>query len=167
MWATGALAVPGREVRRTVPLDANGQVTVDTHNGMVTITTWNKPSVDISGRIVPDSDNTAEEVAATEIVISGEGSSVRIETNYDRLPLRWFGLDRNSPPVHYTITMPATARLSIDSHNSTIRVSGLRSDLRIADHQGEIDVTGHEGPVAIEAHNGDVSVAFTRFLSPA
>src|SRR6478672_10296364 len=86
MWATGALAVPGREVRRTVPLDANGQVTVDTHNGMVTITTWNKPSVDISGRIVPDSDNTAEEVAATEIVISGEGSSVRIETNYDRLP---------------------------------------------------------------------------------
>ena len=59
--------------------------------------------------------------------------------------------------------MPATASLRLNIHNSTVRVTGLRSDLEIDDHNGAIDVRDHDGAVSIEAHNGSVAVAFTRF----
>jgi putative adhesin len=166
-FAVSGLAVQAREVRRTVPLNADGQLSIDTHNGTVTVTTWDRPSVDINARIVPEIGTTDEDVARTEIRISGSGSSVHVETIYDALFLHWFGIGVSSPPVEYTISMPATARLEIDSHNSAVHVRGLRGDLRIEDHNGPIDVADQGGAVTIESHNGDVAVAFNRFAKPS
>ena len=158
-------AASERRVHKSLALDANGQLSISTHNGLVTVTAWNQPRVDVDATIVPDLMNDQEDVDGTDIRITGSGASVRVESNYDRVPDRgWFGFrNRSLPAVNYTISVPATASVKIDAHNSTIQVSGLHNDLRVVSHNGPIDVTGLDGAVDIDTHNGDVSVAFARF----
>ena len=161
---SSALAADTKSVRKSVALDANGHLSIDSHNGSITVTTSNRPAVEIDARIVTDDDSTARDVEATEIRISGSGRDVRVESDYDAVEWRgWWGMDRHRPLVHYTISMPATASLSLNIHNSTVRVTGLRSDLRIDDHNGSIHVKDHDGAVSIEAHNGRIAVEFKRF----
>ncbi len=155
-----------RRVQRVVDMKADGRLSIDTHNGSITVTTWNQPRVKIQARIEPGDPDHPEDVQKTEVRISGSGSSVRVETDYSAVKFHqsgWFGQTRSRPPVHYTISMPATASLDIDDHNATVRVTGLRGDLNIDAHNGDIAVSDHAGGVTIDAHNARVRVAFAQF----
>jgi hypothetical protein len=165
-------ASPIRHIHRVVPLDANGRLTIDTHNGTVTVTTWAQPNVQIDARIEADpQSDTPDDVEKTNVKITGSGPAVRIESDYSALSSRstWHGVTvsfdshSNPPLIHYTITMPATAALNIDEHNSKIMVTGLRSDLTIDAHNGPIEVRDLDGAARIEAHNAPISVSFARF----
>jgi hypothetical protein len=154
-----------RHIHRIMPLDANGRVSVSTHNGSITVTTWNQPNVDIDAQIVPADWSDAEDVARTDVKISGSASSVQIESDYTNVPaqMSWFGSSRNLPPIHYKISMPATATLDVTGHNAAVRVSGLRNDVTVRSHNGRVDLSDLGGGAEIETHNGDVTVAFSRF----
>jgi len=163
--AAAPFALADKRVHKTVPLDANGSVVISTHNGTVTVTTWSQPNVDIDARIEPVAGGDPADVDKTEVKISGSGSSVRIESDYDAvLPhMKWFSLSRDLPPVHYTISMPATARLDVSGHNARVKVNGLRSDVNVESHNGPVDVVDFDGAANVETHNGDVSIGFNRF----
>jgi hypothetical protein len=156
-----------KKIHKTVALDAAGSVSINTHNGTITVTTWNRPSVEVSARIESGYFAGDDEVNKTEIRVTGSGGSVRIESDYSAIPTRYFflGTSRNLPLVHYTISVPATARLDVDAHNANVRVTGLRNDVKVNTHNGDIDVAEHAGGASIETHNGDVRVAFSRFAS--
>jgi hypothetical protein len=165
-------ASPIRHIHRVLPLDASGRLTIDTHNGSVTVTTWAQPNVQIDARIEADpQSDTPDDVDKTNVKISGSGSAVRIESDYSAVSSRstWLGLTvsfdsrSNLPLIHYTISMPATAALNIDEHNSKVLVTGLRSDLTIDAHNGPIEVRDLDGAARIEAHNAPISVSFARF----
>jgi DUF4097 and DUF4098 domain-containing protein YvlB len=160
-------AAAEKRVHKTVPIAANGSVSIDTHNGTVTVTTWNQPSVDVSARIEPGENAGDDEVRLTEIRVTGSGENVRIESDYSEVPTRFvfLGVSRDLPLVHYTISMPASARLTVEAHNSAVRVSGLRNDVRINTHNGNVDLAGIDGGASIETHNGNVHVAFSRLVS--
>jgi hypothetical protein len=161
-----------RHFHRVVALDADGRLSIDTHNGSVTVTTWKQPNVQIDARIEADPQSgTPEDVEKTNIKVTGSGSSVRIESDYSALTSHgsWLGVSisfnsqSNLPLIHYTISMPSTAALKIDEHNSKIVVSGLHNDLTIDGHNGPIEVHDLDGAARIETHNGPISVAFARF----
>jgi hypothetical protein len=165
-------ASPIKHFHRVVALDADGRLTIDTHNGSVTVMTWKQPNVQIDARIEADAQSDdPQDVEKTNIKVTGSGSSVRIESDYSALPshLSWLGVSvsmnsrSNLPLVHYTISMPSTAALDIDEHNSQIVVSGLHNDLTIDGHNGSIQVRDLDGAAKIETHNGTISVAFARF----
>jgi hypothetical protein len=153
-----------KRVHKTVPLSPSGNVSIDTHNGTVTVTTWNQPSVDVSARIEPGEFSSVDDVNETEVRVTGSGGSVHIESDYSAVPSHFvfFGFSHELPLVHYTISVPAGARLDVDAHNSTVRVSGLRNDLRISTHNGNIELADVDGGASIETHNGDVRVAYSR-----
>ena len=163
--AIAPLALADRNIHKALPLATNGHVVVDTHNGSVTITTWNQPTIDIDARIESTSWTRDEDVQKTNVKISGSGDAVRIESDYDAVPSRYvlFGTTRELPPIRYTISMPATARLEISGHNARVRVSGLRSDVNVDSHNGAVELTDLDGAASIETHNGDISIGFTRF----
>src|SRR5215831_16944293 len=109
MVALGALfcaagivqAADTKEVHRTVALDRTGRVSIETFKGSVTVGTWDRPEVKIDAVIEPDwsdSDKDSdqrEKVAATEVRISGSGSSVSVRSDYDpvrRLHHHLFGI---------------------------------------------------------------------------
>lgn len=163
--AAVAGASPDKRIHKTVSLNPGGSVSIDTHNGSIVVTTWNQPTVDISARIEPADFASAEDVAKTEVRVTGSGNSVRIESDYTAVPVhwRWMGISRDLPLVHYTISMPATARLDIDDHNASVRVTGLRNDLRVNSHNGSVEVNDLDGAASIETHNGSVRVTYSRF----
>lgn len=165
LLAIAPMAVAARRIHKVVPLDANGHLSVSTHNGSVTVTTWNQPSVDIDARIEPGQTDYPEDVERTDVRINGSGGSVRIESDYTDVPSHagWLGVNRSLPPIHYTISMPATAKLDVSGHNAAVRVSGLRNDVDIESHNGRVELADLDGAAEIETHNGNISIAFSRF----
>jgi len=157
---------PTRTVGDTVPLAADGEATVDNHEGSITVTTWDRDQVRYEAEIMPtDEDPDAEKVSiqvqssndrlrlATE---HEEGDDESVVFGFDEDGFRWGGID--IPPVHYTITMPRNAALILDDHESTIDVTGLAGRLEIDTHEGPITVAEQRGEVTIDSHESPISI---------
>lgn len=156
-----------RTVNDTVPLDRTGEVTVDNHEGRITITTWDRNEVQYEAEIMPtDEDPNAEKV---HIDVQKQNHSLHLATKHEdgdeesRIfgfgedGWQWGGVD--IPAVHYTLTMPTTATLVVDDHESTIDVTGLRNSVRIDTHEGPIYVQDHHGEVRIDSHESRMQLS--------
>ena len=170
--AAAAQAAETKEVHRTLALDRDGRLSIDTFKGTVTVTTWDRPEVRLDALIEPDGDDreSHEKVQWTEVRISGGGASVDIKSDYEEVRHHehgFLGLFDNEggslPFVRYTIQMPATARLDIKDHKSGINVSNLKADLRLDTYKGTARVTGLDGAARVETYKGDMRVEFARF----
>jgi DUF4097 and DUF4098 domain-containing protein YvlB len=157
---------PARTVSDTVPLAADGEVTIDNHEGSITVTTWDRDQVRYEAEIMPtDEDPEAEKVTiqvrssddrlrlATE---HEEGDDESVVFGFDEDGFRWGGID--IPAVHYTIKMPRTAALGVDDHESTIDVTGLAGKLQIDSHEGPISVAEHRGEITVDSHESPISI---------
>lgn len=157
---------PARTVSDTIPLARDGEVTVDNHEGSITVTTWNRDRVRYEAEIMPtDEDPNAEKVTirthtsddrlrlATDHEEGDEESKV---FGFDENGFRWGGID--IPDVHYTLTVPRTTVLSLDDHDSKIDVKGLAGKLRIDTHEGPISVAEQRGEIVIDNHESSVSI---------
>jgi hypothetical protein len=160
-----------REVHKTLPLAANGTVSLSTHNGTINVTTWNQPSIAIDAVIEPGPMSShPEDVNLTEIRISGGGASVNIESNYDKVPEHsWFGIGTvtSLPLVRYTLRVPASAQMHITNHNADTRVVGLRGDVRVRTHNGDTVLRDFDGAADVDTHNGKVDIEYARYSKPA
>lgn len=166
-FATPASAqTPARTVSDTVPLAADGEVTVDNHEGSITVTTWDRDRVRYDAEIMPtDEDPDGEKVTIRTrtsddhlrlVTDHEEGDDESTVFGFDEDGFRWGGID--IPAVHYTIRMPRSAALSIDDHESTIDVRGLGGDLRIETHEGSITVAEQSSAITIDSHEGPISI---------
>lgn len=160
-------APASKVVHKTVPLSASGRLEIATFKGTVTVGVWDRPEAEIDAKVEADGDDAdgPRSVDRTEVRISGSGSSVRVESDYDRVHhlFSWFGDTTRLPLVHYTIRMPATARLEIQDHKSDTKISGLHADLRISTHKGTVRVDGHDGAMHVKTHKGEIHAAFARY----
>jgi len=170
--AAGAQASDIKEVHKTLALDKDGRVSIHTYKGSVTVTTWDRPEVQVDARIEPGGDEREdrEKVQWTEARVSGGGASVQIHSDYDDVKHHshgFFGLfdwDSGSLPlIHYKIQMPATASLAIEDHKSDIRVSDLKADLKLETYKGHARVSNLDGAARAETYKGDVIVEFARY----
>lgn len=170
--AGAAQAAEFKEIHQTIPLDKNGRVSIDNFKGSITVKTGDEPEVRMGVRIEPDGmaadPEEQKKVGLTEVRISGSGSSVSIRTSYDRLKHRsflgLFGFGRGSLPlVHYTLQVPATARLEIKDYKSNIQITDLRADLKLKTYKGKAEIERLDGAADIETYKGEVHVEFARF----
>ena len=168
-----SLAQDSREVSKTVTLKTDGEVVIDTYKGSITITTWDKPQVEIHARIEADDEfdtkYSAEKVRDTDIRIDASDSRVRIKTDYDNIHQRhnsffsWFEDGSGSLPlVHYTISMPVTASLSIKDYKSTSSVKHLRSNVDFNTYKGSVEISELEGSIKFETYKGEARINFTK-----
>jgi hypothetical protein len=165
-------AADTKEVHRTLSLDRDGRVSVDTYKGTIAVTTWDRPEVRVDALIEPDGDcqESRDKVRWTEVRISGGGASVQIKSDYDEVKhhergfLGLFDFETGSLPfVRYRIQMPATARLEIKDYKSDIMVSDLKSDLKLHTYKGTVKVANLDGAARVDTYKGDVRVEFARF----
>jgi len=162
-----------KQVHRTLALDRAGQVRVETYKGSVKIAAWDRPEVEVSAEVVADDgcgDATyqAEMVRDTEVRIEGGGDSLRIESDYDKARDHnfWrnfpFGSCSSLPNVHYTISMPSTAKLDLKDYKSSLEIAGLQAQVRISTYKGDSRIKGLAGPLRFDTYKGDARVAFDR-----
>jgi hypothetical protein len=170
LFSLAARAAPEKEVRKTLPLPADGRVEVDTYKGSIDVTAEERADVLVEARVVPDRDcgdekAWAEWVDATDVRIEARAGAVRIETDYGSLEnyrqgfLSWCTA---RPFVQYRIRMPRTASLDIKDYKSTIDVASLAGGLRLESYKGKMRVTGLEGRLDLETYKGDARVEFAR-----
>ncbi len=161
-----------KEVHKTIALAKDGSLRIKTFKGSMSVTTWDRPEVKVDARIEPDGDDRAgrEKVQWTEVRFSGGGSSAEIRSDYEDVKrhehgfLGLFNCDEGSIPfVHYTIQMPATARLEIEDYKSETRLSDLKADLKLHTYKGAVKVANLDGAARVETYKGDVRVEFARF----
>ncbi len=163
-----AFAQETREVTKTVPLAKDGLVSVDTYKGSVNVETWDRGEVSIVAKIEADGwmGREEEKVRDTEILIDASSDIVRIKTDYRTIERRrsfwdfFEGDAGNLPLVHYTIKMPATAKLRIKDYKSETSVRDLRSDMEINTYKGSVEVRSLTGGLDLETYKGECRVEF-------
>ncbi|HSP33667.1 MAG TPA: DUF4097 family beta strand repeat-containing protein [Thermoanaerobaculia bacterium] len=163
--AAGTQAAQDKLVHKSARLDANGRLSLELHNGSVTIATWSRPDVDIQARVEAVYEVSQSDVNSTEIRVSGSGPSVDITTDYSAINGWGLGIFNwgTTPPVHYTISMPASAQVKVTAHNASVKVTGLHNDVDVDTHNGPVTVADLDGAARIETHNGGVRVSYSRF----
>jgi hypothetical protein len=168
--AAAARADDTREIRKVLPLDANGTLSVENYKGSITVTTGPAAEASVEARIVPDGDDDASlrRAKETDVHVDGGGRSVSVKATQPRSHGSWFGFgdDGSLPFVYITVRMPATAGLSIEDYKSDTKLTGLKADLRMRTYKGTVAVRDQDGAVDLETYKGEVSLEFSALSKP-
>lgn len=183
----GLLAEPApaqttRTITRSFDLDRDGRVEIDAFTGRVEVRGADQNTVEVEARIEGDDPELVEQMG---LEFSDTAHRLAIEVDYDEVEdsQQFLGLfnigNVDRPSVHFTITMPRTAGLSIDDFSSEVEVEGLRADvsletfsssIRLRDVEGALDVEtfsgsvdgeGLRGQVQLETFSGDIRLRMT------
>jgi hypothetical protein len=165
--ATGALGLAAdhsKDIRKTFALNPQGRVSVDTYKGLVRVTTWDQPQVEVEVRIESDgwSASDREMVRDTEIEFDASADSVRMRTRSPkRMGWQYFGV--SNPITRYTIRMPRTASLRIKDYKSEIDVDGLAAALQIDTYKGDVHVRRQGGALDVKTYKSEARVSFANY----
>jgi putative adhesin len=162
-------AAADRTVSKTLPMPADGKVTIDTYKGSIRVTPWDRAEVAVEARIVPDDSCGSERdqkkwMEATEVVIEPSGRNVRIESDYDKLETRWgfFGGCTSRPFVHYRVSLPRAATLKIHDYKSDTDVKDFAGHLTLETYKGSVALVDLSGTLDLKTYKGEVRAAFKR-----
>jgi len=152
-----------KNVNRTLTLNPGGLLRLETYKGSVQLEGWERDQVQIDARIEPPEDVSdayaREAVEATEVEITGEGSSVRIRSDYDQVPCQtggwdWMGCSKTLPYVHYTIRAPRRLELELKDHKSRLTLAHLEGRIDLDSYKGEIQLSDLQGTLRLETYKG-------------
>lgn len=162
-------AAADRTISKTLPLAADGKVTIDTYKGSIRVTPWDRAEVAVEARIAPDDTCGSERdwkewVAATRVVIEPDGGGVRIKSDYDELEPSWhFIMACTSRPfVHYRVSLPRAAVLRIHDYKSDTDVKDFAGRLTLDTYKGSAALVGLTGPLDLKTYKGEVRAGFAR-----
>jgi len=150
-----------RTVTRTFDLDTSGTVSLDVYKGRVDVRTWGRNQARVEVRIEGEEQALVDN---TTIRFESAGDRLDIETNYDELEdnQTLFGLFRlgslDRPSTDYTITVPRTSNLAVDTYSAPTTVSRLEGDLRFDAYSADLDVERLTGTLRADTYSGTVSV---------
>ena len=140
LLAASAHAQVTQDFHRTVPLSANGRVSLDNINGNVEITGWDRSEVQIDA---VKKGRDQQRLDEARIEVNAASDSVEIRTRYPE------GHTNNNPAsVHYEIRVPQNARLDrINLVNGSLTVRKVRGELRVDDLAGRADLSTVNGGI--------------------
>ncbi len=131
----------GSEIDERRDLAADGRLQVENLAGSVTVTTWDKAELHISGEL-------GDEVEKLEILETSSGVQVRVRNRRNI---------RNVDATHLRLTMPASASLSVASVSADLTASGLSNqELVLTTVSGDIEVQADTGRLELESVSGDI-----------
>ena len=140
------------EVRRNLPLTADGEFELENINGSVEIEAWDRNEVEIVATKRAADQETLDMI---EIVIEHTPTRISVETE---LPKGW----HRSGSVSYIVKTPRGARIDADTVNGSMHIRGAEGPLDVASVNGAVEVMGAAGPVAAKTVNGSLKVDYAR-----
>jgi hypothetical protein len=140
-------------VKETRALDHGGSFELDNVNGRVLVSTWSEPEVRIEADKAASSRRMLHRLS---VQVEGQGSLVRVHTQYPRHP--WFlgGGGR----VDYKVTVPADARVRVKTVNGRVEVDGVASEVHASTTNGSVEVKDAGGAVVASCVNGSVTAGY-------
>jgi hypothetical protein len=134
------VAGPAKEIRKTVALEPDGRVYVQSSRGSIQVTAWERNQVEVEARIEPRNILGSQRacVVETDVRVDAWPRSVRITPEYafverriPRVLAALFGECTEQPLVHYRIKAPRMAKLVIVGGESRVTVEGLAGRVEV------------------------------------
>lgn len=143
-----------QEFHRTVPLSADGRVSLSNINGDVEITGWNKNEVQIDAVKTARDQQRLDEA---RIEVNAGSNSVEIETHYPS-----HLMNNNPASVRYTLHVPQNARLEkINLVNGALDVQRLSGEVNANLVNGKLRASDLAGTADLATVNGSVEANYT------
>jgi len=141
------------EFHKTVPLNANGRVSLENINGNVEITGWERNEVQIDA---VKSARDQQRLDDARIEVDGSGNAVNIRTRYPE------GRTNNEPAsVHYTLHIPAGAMLDkVNLVNGNLGISQVTGEVNANLVNGKLTANDLSGRAKLSTVNGSSNIAF-------
>jgi hypothetical protein len=118
------------QFNRTIDSGAKPIVHVDNIAGAVTITSWNKPVVNI---VATKYGYDASELRSVTINVNREGDGIFVVTTYAG--------GNHSGGVRYRISVPAGASVQVGNVAGSVSVGGITGNVNVETQTGTIDAT--------------------------
>jgi DUF4097 and DUF4098 domain-containing protein YvlB len=152
------LAVPiqaevTQDFHRTVPLSANGRVSVENVNGNVEVTGWDRNEVQIDA---VKSARDQQKLDEADIEVNTTSDSVEIRTRYPE------GHTNNNPAsVHYHLHVPQNARIDrINLVNGSLTVQKVSGEVNANLINGKLRVDDLAGRAELSSVNGGIQANY-------
>jgi DUF4097 and DUF4098 domain-containing protein YvlB len=154
-----------KDFHSTYPLKPGGRLTVETFNGSVDISGWDRDTVDISGtKYGPsqeEADNLKVDIDATSSSVSVRipRPTMRRNNQGARLVIkipRNTQLDRITTSNSSILTQDGSGNAHLRTSNGSIRILDLRGDLDAETSNSSIEAQGVDGNVRLHTSNGHI-----------
>jgi DUF4097 and DUF4098 domain-containing protein YvlB len=143
-----------QDFNQTLPLVADGHLSLDNVNGRIEIIGWNRDEVVIKA---VKRGKTRESVEAVQIEVEARSGRIAIHTRQSTSGF-WFWWRRDNVSVDYTIQVPQHARLEkITSVNGAILIERVSGDVEATTVNGEVQTKGAAGNLKLSTVNGRVA----------
>jgi hypothetical protein len=150
-----------QDFSQTLPLTANGRLSLDNVNGRIEIVGWDRNEVVIKAL---KHGKTRESVEAAKITINSSPDEIRIHTEQPSsmtgFPWSWLWLKdskRNDGMVDYAIQVPQNARLkNISSVNGRIMIEDVSGNIEASTVNGQTQVKDATGDLKLSTVNGRI-----------
>lgn len=148
LWAASALAAT--PVDETRPLDPDGRVTINNLKGRISVRTWDRAEVRVTGTLGE---------GVEKVAIDGSRGSLDIKVVYpnsgDGL-FGWWGRERGGPS-EIEVTIPVKAEVSAQGVSADIDIRDVQgSRLSAQSVSGGIEATGAPGEASFQSVSGSV-----------
>ena len=152
--ALSALESVSQEFHRTVPLAANGQVSLDNVNGSVEIIGWDRNEVQIDA-VKKARDQQRLDEARIEIETGSDYVKIHTQYPHDHT-------NNNPASVHYTLHVPQNARLDrISLVNGPLTVQKVTGEVNASLVNGKAQIDDLSGGADISTVNGGIEANYT------
>ena len=153
MLSTSVQAQVTQDFHRTVPLSANGRISLDNINGNVEITGWDRNEVQIDAVKKARDQQRLDEA---RIEVNAGSDSVEIKTRYPE------GRTNNNPAsVYYELHVPRNARLDrINLVNGALTVQKVSGEVIANLVNGKLHVDDLAGEADLSTVNGGIEANY-------
>jgi hypothetical protein len=141
---------------RSYPLSASGRVEIGNTNGFIEVTAGSGQSVDVKAvRVARAASKEAAKEMLSKTTIKEEVTAELVKLTTQRPAGGW---SHGGVEVRYTITVPASARLDLQTTNGRIGVTNVTAGVKAGTTNGEIDGRGLSGAIRASTTNGAVDL---------
>lgn len=162
LFTLPASAAEKREetVEYTLDFVPGKMLSVHARNGGITLKTWARDQVFVRAEKkakASDEEGAEELLETTTIEISETDSGIEIRTQ--RPDNKWNLFKDWNISVNYTVTVPQSVRLDLDTVNGSIFIPPTTGNVKSETVNGSIKINGTRGAIDVETVNGKIALA--------
>jgi DUF4097 and DUF4098 domain-containing protein YvlB len=167
-WVPAADAAQLKEVaERVFPFEQDGELTIESQNGRITVEAWNRPEarIQITREVrASDDERAAELMRELRAEVTLAKGRIEVKSRYPKRTesvgiLEVLGQRVSALNIHYYVQVPTRTRLVLQTSNGELRVRGTSAYVVGQTVNGNVEVASTAGHVEVSTTNGAIKLS--------
>jgi hypothetical protein len=159
-----------KEFRRSIHFRPGGEVRVNNTNGLISVTPWDKDSVEVYAEIEVKARNRGDAedfMNRVEILIDQHSGQLLVEAEYPKAMggdglWDWIFGRKPHVKVEFWLRVPSRTDLQLKSVNGGVDVQDVEGRASLRTTNGSVEADGMKGSVRAQTVNGRIQVGLSR-----